>query len=24
VHRMVKHLAPNPSLPAPYQRRKAA
>jgi transposase len=24
VHRMVKHLAPDPSLPAPYQRRKAA
>jgi hypothetical protein len=24
VHRMVKHLAPDQSLPAPYQRRKAA
>ena len=24
VHRRVKHLAPDPSLPAPYQRRKAA
>ena len=24
VHRMVKHLAPDPSLPPPYQRRKAA
>jgi transposase len=24
VHRMVKHLAPDPSLPVPYQRRQAA
>jgi transposase len=24
VHRMIKHLAPDQSLPAPYQRRKAA
>lgn len=24
VHRMLKHLAPDPSLPVPYQRREAA